>query len=834
MKRIFLVGAPRSGTTILQSLLASHPEIISVPESRFFHYLLDPEMSKRFSERLEKFFVEEIDRPEFLSKFSTEQSQDERVKQFVDVLDTLAKDKGKTIWLEKTPEHIYFVEYIEKFCPDALFIHILRNPLDVIASMYEASRKAPEAWFGAWSLDHCINRWVEATKISHASINKANHVLVSYEEFVESPQKIALKLCDFLDIEFNPSMLTNYKETAKQLSLGAVWHQGIERDIKSSKVHKYHLLFQRGDVEYILPRLKPTRVGMNQEIKIEVTEPLRDISLPTSVDRIYGRVELEGEALGWLELPVCDGLVTAAVLADAIAVNFAWQILGRFWERTVWKTRKEDKEGFQKLHEKMGWTVFLQEIWGRQNWPIERFYNPNIWEEEIPTVRVKNSFTEVEISEEIPHLEVSLPELDVLLKIGGVSIGMVTIPVERNFISAQALRVALTNTSGFELCRACVREALLGKPLDEGTPLRSRLAQKAQATRVQSTGMEPFVAYPTSAHTVVLGRTCGALGTSASRYASFPRGAVRELLEMSLHTGVSAIQVPPAGKSVQQAIYAPDFLWPSSRSLTRYCPAKPKENPLKRWWQKAWHPASASKEVMTQSLPILMYHRVATGGLEVGMHYRVTPSAFEEQLLYLHEAGYRCAGWQEWQMAIATHKPLPGKAVIITFDGGYMDFFEFAWPLLKRYEFKATVLLASDRVGQTNSWEHAYLEEVPLMGWKEIRQLRDEGVDFGSLSATYQPLTTLSPIEVVREAARSRSILERGIGAPIHTFAYPYGDSDACVQHLVGACGYTFGLQGGSRLSRLSDDLLRLPRVEILGTDGIQEFANKLTSDLSD
>jgi hypothetical protein len=39
MKRIFLVGAPRSGTTILQSLLAAHPEVISFPESKFFHYL---------------------------------------------------------------------------------------------------------------------------------------------------------------------------------------------------------------------------------------------------------------------------------------------------------------------------------------------------------------------------------------------------------------------------------------------------------------------------------------------------------------------------------------------------------------------------------------------------------------------------------------------------------------------------------------------------------------------------------------------------------------------------------------------------------------------------
>ncbi|NJL67494.1 MAG: sulfotransferase [Microcoleus sp. SM1_3_4] len=79
MKRIFLVGCPRSGTTILQSLLASHPEIISFPESKFFHYLLYDKFADKLSSRMEAFFQDEIDRPEFLRDFDASQTTQSQV-----------------------------------------------------------------------------------------------------------------------------------------------------------------------------------------------------------------------------------------------------------------------------------------------------------------------------------------------------------------------------------------------------------------------------------------------------------------------------------------------------------------------------------------------------------------------------------------------------------------------------------------------------------------------------------------------------------------------------------------------------------------------------------
>ena len=98
-------------------------------------------------------------------------------------------------------------------------------------------------------------------------------------------------------------------------------------------------------------------------------------------------------------------------------------------------------------------------------------------------------------------------------------------------------------------------------------------------------------------------------------------------------------------------------------------------------------------------------------------------------------------------------RPLPGRAVIITFDDGYRDFLTEAWPLLAQYGFSATVFLVAGKVGRTNEWDHHYGQEIPLLGWEEIRGLQKEGIEFGSHSMSHRPLTKLSVEETVREAA---------------------------------------------------------------------------------
>jgi peptidoglycan/xylan/chitin deacetylase (PgdA/CDA1 family) len=239
--------------------------------------------------------------------------------------------------------------------------------------------------------------------------------------------------------------------------------------------------------------------------------------------------------------------------------------------------------------------------------------------------------------------------------------------------------------------------------------------------------------------------------------------------------------------------------------------------------------SDAAQAVGTDRLPILMYHRVAPTGSPALRAYRVTPEAFEGQLRYLRAAGYSSIRLEDWQGAMAKQKPLPSRAVVITFDDGYRDFLTYAWPLLKRYGFSATVFLVVDEMGRSSHWDRFHGEEAPLLGWREIWQLHSEGVEFGSHSATHRPLTKLSMIEVVLEGARSRAILERELKRPIQAFAYPYGAVDQVVQHLIGACGYVFGLSCQPRLSSFQDSLLMLPRIGVTGTDSLRDFVIQLS-----
>ncbi|MEG4813959.1 sulfotransferase [Microcoleus sp. K5-D4] len=804
MQRIFLVGSPRSGTTMLQSLLAAHPEVISFPESKFFHYLLYKKFAGKLPGRMEAFFKDEISRPELLQDFDDSQTVATKVSWFVGVLDGLAAEQNKSIWLEKTPEHIYFIEDIQRLLPDAKFIHILRNSMDTIASLHEATRNSHDLWGPGWDLNHCIHRWKEAMLISHKYAKNSNHILVKYEEILDNKVKKLEEICDFMKIKYDDRMLELYQEKAANLSLNLPWHQGIGREVKSNKVHKYHKILKTNEIRYILDKIKRVKGEIAWKVAVEVSEPISDIcDLPQIYDRLCCTIKLEGIKLGIIELPICDGMVAASVLADAIASQFAWPILDRFFQRNrCEKGNKWWETLLEPLQPKHDWTLFLQELWGRPHWHLEDFYKPEI-AEEVSTITLEKDLMAVEVSEEFTNIQVELSEIDVLVKVGGVAVGIVTVAVENNFVSAQKLRSTITRNSGFELCVAAVREALLGKPLNGKKSLRSRLASCAQQRSnlpdcLNAPGAGGI--YPPNA--VIFGRRSGAIGTSVSRRASLPAAALQEIESAAAIAGEPTMQIPQENEFPKPVFYAPEIL--SSKSSYREV-----SHSLK--------PQVLDNHSVTQKLPILCYRRISPDGLNA-----VTPQIFEQQLHKFKNQGYYSATWENWRSAKLAKTPLPGKAVLMTFDGGYLDFFQYAWPVLKRFDFTATVFLVAESIGKTNSWEKAEFEEVQLMGWPEILQLRDAGIEFGSMSATHQPLSALSPTEIVREAAKSRAILERGLEKSVKCFAYPYGDVDPIVAHLIGASGYTFGVSYKLNYSSFDDNLLSLPRIQVTAKNALK------------
>ena len=114
------------------------------------------------------------------------------------------------------------------------------------------------------------------------------------------------------------------------------------------------------------------------------------------------------------------------------------------------------------------------------------------------------------------------------------------------------------------------------------------------------------------------------------------------------------------------------------------------------------------------------------------------------------------------------------------------------------------------------------------MSWDEIRHLQGLGVEFGSHTCTHPHLTGLSNEDVVREAARSRAIITRELDRPVVAFAYPYGDADPSIHHLVGASGYAYGLTCRPGTSDLKDNPLALPRIEVSADMELAAFISAL------
>lgn len=235
---------------------------------------------------------------------------------------------------------------------------------------------------------------------------------------------------------------------------------------------------------------------------LELTCPLTDLFLPPEVEHLRCLLLLEGHVIGAAMLPVAGGYVSAATLAGAAVEEAAWNILGRFFARTLypqlrvnhgpdgvslWRGERQlatglppDVAGDPALaHDTIGWELMLQEVWGRPDWPIGRFYAPAP-DDGSAAIFVPGRSLTVEVSNEPPTLITNREQLEVTLTAGGMAVTRTTVPTPQGRLSANALIAALTHAAGMDLCRAVVLQALIGRPLAaEPRGLRARLAATA-------------------------------------------------------------------------------------------------------------------------------------------------------------------------------------------------------------------------------------------------------------------------------------------------------------------------------------------------------------------
>ncbi|MBR0903921.1 trifunctional glycosyltransferase/class I SAM-dependent methyltransferase/polysaccharide deacetylase [Bradyrhizobium liaoningense] len=226
--------------------------------------------------------------------------------------------------------------------------------------------------------------------------------------------------------------------------------------------------------------------------------------------------------------------------------------------------------------------------------------------------------------------------------------------------------------------------------------------------------------------------------------------------------------------------------------------------------------------------PILMYHRVAVEGPGELARYRLAPDAFRQQMLWLRRNGYHTINSDQLAWFVASNHPFVGRPVLITFDDGYEDFAEHAWPILQANDFSAEVFVATDFVGKRAEWDAPFGEPAPLLDAVRIAGLAAEGVSFGSHLASHPRSEELATWTLAEELTRSRAQLERWLGRPVTSLAAPFGSTDQRLGILAAECGYKTLFNTVNRAATLRDDLLDLPRIEIRGDFTLDTFARCL------
>jgi len=148
-RRVFLVGCPRSGTTLLQSLLFAHPQVISFPETFFFVHVANERgwrrrigLAKPQSGRAIT-TIREMVGDDSVSRRRRPLTIAGHADQFVRSLDATAQRAGATAWVEKTPSHLHRVGVIEQYVRSARFVHIVRDAWAAVASLHKVTHEHP-------------------------------------------------------------------------------------------------------------------------------------------------------------------------------------------------------------------------------------------------------------------------------------------------------------------------------------------------------------------------------------------------------------------------------------------------------------------------------------------------------------------------------------------------------------------------------------------------------------------------------------------------------------------------------------------------------------------
>ncbi len=216
----------------------------------------------------------------------------------------------------------------------------------------------------------------------------------------------------------------------------------------------------------------------------------------------------------------------------------------------------------------------------------------------------------------------------------------------------------------------------------------------------------------------------------------------------------------------------------------------------------------------SDGVPVLMYHSIST---KPGNSLCVSEKQFEEEMAWLHSQSYRSITAEQFCDALLNGTPLPEKPVLLTFDDGYKDNYQAAWPIMKKYGFVGTFFIITNSVGPNG------------IDWEQLRDLVKNGNSIGSHSVHHLDMSTLKESSQESELLDSKQVLESRLGISISTFCYPAGKYNQTTVNLLSKLGYKAAFTTASGYVRQGDNQYKLTRLRISGGMSLSSFKSLLS-----
>jgi biofilm PGA synthesis lipoprotein PgaB len=271
---------------------------------------------------------------------------------------------------------------------------------------------------------------------------------------------------------------------------------------------------------------------------------------------------------------------------------------------------------------------------------------------------------------------------------------------------------------------------------------------------------------------------------------------------------------------------------------------------------KASYPRTGTATATTPRVTILCYHEVNPNGTALVPGYSITPELLREQLTWLRDTGWHFVSVDDVLADEAGVRPLPDKAVLLTFDDGYQSVYDHAYPLLKAFHAPALVAL----VGSWMEPESGEIEfdgrKIPrnrLLSWQELREMQASGlVEVASHSfalhqgITANPQGNLEPAAVARQwlpakhayenerayvarvkadLKRNSALIAKHLGKPPRSIVWPYGRYNQQTLTVAAQLGMSVGFNlndGPDTLATPPNELHRVLVQPTLGLAGLQ------------